>query len=98
MYHHALDLGGLVLPDFVRWKTTISLKGLGNMTPLVNIEPWFRTNSFNNFQRIRYEVGMRYKFNDRASFLIMYRREASLNLDPVINDNHYVINFTYNLP
>ncbi len=96
--HYALDLYDNKDGDFIRWKTTLKLLSLGKFQPFVSIEPWFGFNGANEFQRIRYEPGMTYKINDRFGLLAMYRREATMNLEPERNFNMLVVTLSYLLP
>ncbi len=93
--HYALDVYDNPDADFIRWKTTFSVLKLGKIKPFIAIEPWLRLNKANNIQRFRIEPGFKYKFNEQIDLLTMYRREASVNLDPEINVNMYVITLSY---
>lgn len=96
--HYALDLYGNTDGDFIRWKTTLKLLTLGKIQPFIAIEPWYGFNGANEIQRIRYEPGLTYKINDRFVLLAMYRREASINIEPENNLNMLVVTLSYLLP
>jgi len=97
-YHFAFDIKDRQDGDFIRWKTTLTLLSLGKFKPLIAIEPWWRLEGFNDFQRIRYEPGIRYDASKSLSFAAVFRREASLNLDPEVAVNMYVLTAAYKLP
>ncbi len=96
--HYAFDLAGRKDADFIRWKTTFGLSNLGKIKPFISIEPWFRLNEGGQFQRMRYEPGFNFQFNKQWSLLLMYRREFSLNLEPSVKVNMFVVTLAYSIP
>ena len=96
--HYALDLFGNKDSDFIRWKTTLKLLTLGKIQPFISIEPWFQLNGQNSFRQIRYEPGLSYKINDKFGLLAMYRRQATIDIEPEINFNMIVVTLSYMLP
>ena len=91
-FHYALDLFDQELPDFIRWNATVARLDLGKFEPIITIEPWFRLNDNGTFQRIRYEAGLKYKITPKLNTTVKYRREKSLNLDPLRRINMYFTN------
>ena len=96
--HYALDINDRNDPDFIRWKTMLMLLNQGKITPFVSIEPWFRLNDGGEFQRIRYEPGVKLDIIDDLNLTMVYRREVSANLEPGSKFNVYVITLAYTLP
>ena len=96
-YHWALDINDRSDPDYFRWLTKFSFKNTSKFTPYVGIEPWFRTNTQNQFQRIRYEPGVVYVVNTRISMNLQYRYEESINLSQKRVTNFIVFNLLYKI-
>lgn len=96
-YHWALDINDRSDPDYFRWVTKFSLLTKGKITPFLAIEPWLRTNSQNQFQRIRYEPGFNWKPHNDYTISILYRREESINLIPTRKTNFFVFNLIYKI-
>ncbi|MBT8274200.1 MAG: DUF2490 domain-containing protein [Bacteroidia bacterium] len=96
-YHWALDIKDRIDPDFLRWITKISLDTGGKITPYLGIEPWYRLNGENQFQRIRYEPGIVYKISNSVSLDLQYRRENNFNVPVEGGNNLYVVNLIYTL-
>lgn len=97
-YHYALDINDRKDPDYIRWKTTVTFLKWGKVKPFLSIEPWFRLNGIETFQRIRYEPGLNYKFTKQLSLNMTYRREESLHLSPKKNLNMYLVTLSYTIP
>ena len=93
-WHHAFDIKDRMDPDFFRWKTGLTFTGLDRIQFLFNIEPWFQLNKADQWQRIRYEPGLKLKINDPLDLLLMYRRENTINTVPSNNLNMYVLTLT----
>lgn len=97
-YHFAFDIKDRTDADFIRWKTTFTLLSFGKFKPFVAIEPWWRLEGVNDFQRMRYEPGIKYDASKELSFSAVLRRETSVNLEPTTKVNQYVLTAAYKLP
>lgn len=89
--HHAMDINDRNDPDFIRWLTKFSFPRIGAFTPTFAIEPWLRLNNFNEIQRMRYEPGVTIKLADRLDGTAVWRRELSVNLEPSVKVNQFVL-------
>ncbi len=96
-YHWALDINDRSDPDYFRWLTKFSFKNNSKFTPYFGIEPWFRTNTQNQLQRIRFEPGVIYILNTDISFNLQYRYEETLNLNRKLIRNFIVFNLLYKI-
>lgn len=96
-YHYAIDIGERKDPDYIRWKATLSVPGIRKFEPLFSIEPWLRMNGFTELQRIRFEPGVSIDFQDNAKFIFVFRRERSLNIEPINVLNVYVVTLSYTI-
>ena len=90
-YHYALDINNREDPDFIRWKTKFTFPAFGGFSPSFALEPWIRMNGFFQLQRMRYEPGINYKFNDRTDLTVVFRREESENITPYRDFNMLVV-------
>lgn len=75
MKHWALDLDGVADRDFFRIKPSMSYPLSDKLTSQLAIEPWYQFDDENRFARIRYEVGLGYKFTEHLTASALYRRE-----------------------
>jgi len=96
-WHYALDINGREDPDFMRWMTVLSMPLFSNFQFQIGIEPWFRPEDNFELQRYRVEPAIKYTFNKDMSFMLMYRREESVNIDPYFDINMIVPVFVYNI-
>ena len=96
-YHWALDINDRSDPDYFRWLTKFSFKNSSTIIPYIGIEPWFRTNTQNQFQRIRYESGFIWSLNTDISINLQYRHEESINLSPKRITNFILFNLLYKI-
>jgi len=88
-WHHAFDIKDRVDGDFMRWKTTLSYSPFPKLRTFFAYEPWWQLNKVNEWQRVRYEPGIAYKFADQWEAVFIWRREESANLEIPINDNQF---------
>lgn len=93
-YHHSIDIDDIPSEDFIRYMLTYTPKLDWAIQPFIAIEPWFRVNDSNRFERIRYEPGISWAFEDGYSLKFVFRREETLNLDPGSKQNQFVLNMT----
>lgn len=96
-YHLALDIFDTVDPNFLRWMTILKPHVDWPVKPQMGFELFFRTDSFNELQRLRYEPGISWSFENHYNLTVVYRRQESLNVDPGSKQNQYVITLTYNV-
>jgi len=96
-YHWALDINDRSDPDYFRWLTKFSYKNSSTITPYIGVEPWVRTNTQNQFQRIRFEPGFIWSINTDISMNLQYRHEESINLKPKRITNFIVFNLLYKI-
>lgn len=94
-WHLALDLGGFQDNDFIRWQTVIAPKVDWPIKPFLAIEPWVGLNGTVNLKRMRYEPGINWSISKAHNLTVMYRRQNAENVDPGVDQNHYVVTFTY---
>ena len=90
-YHLALDINDRKDPDFLRWSLRF-MYNKGKIKPFFGIEPWFRLNGVEQWQRIRYMPGVNWKLNDTYSLSFTYWKEDSINLKPKISNNIWLVN------
>ena len=90
-YHLALDINDREDPDFIRHIVLLTYTK-GKLKPFIGVEPWFRLNGVNQWQRVRYIPGMSYKINDTYAVSLTYWKEESINLDPFISTNIWLFN------
>lgn len=96
-YHWALDINDRSDPDYFRWRTKFSFLNKSKITPYIAIEPWFRMNKQNQFQRIRYESGINWKINNKYSLSVQYRRENIFNVSSKRFTNFLMLNLIYKI-
>jgi hypothetical protein len=96
-YHYAIDIEDRNDPDYIRWKVTASIPGIGRIEPSFSIEPWWRMNGFTEIQRIRFEPGVSIDFLENMKFIFVFRREKSINIKPQKIFNMYVTTISYSL-
>lgn len=96
-FHYAIDIEDRNDPDYIRWKATASIPGIGRFEPSFAIEPWLRLNGFSAFQRIRYEPGLSVSLHKSIKFSFVFRREKSINIIPQKIFNMYVTTISYTL-
>ncbi|MFK7936735.1 MAG: hypothetical protein AB8G22_24690 [Saprospiraceae bacterium] len=94
-YHHAVNTKERNDSDFIRWKTTLSLINVGKISPFFAFEPWYQFDGFDQIRRLRFEPGIKWKFNPNLVLTAMYRREVSQNREDPRNFNMYVVNLAY---
>lgn len=90
-YHLALDINDRNDPDFIRYIVQLSYTK-GRLTPFLAVEPWFRLNGVQQWQRVRYIPGVSYKLNNKYSLSFTYWKEESINLEPKVSTNIWLLN------
>ncbi|MEM9820651.1 MAG: DUF2490 domain-containing protein, partial [Bacteroidota bacterium] len=65
-------IGELNQADFIRYAAFFYYP-VKKWTPFFSFEPFFQLNGLNELQRIRWEIGTNYKFNDRWGMTAYYR-------------------------
>jgi hypothetical protein len=96
--HYALDINDRKDPDFLRWNFQIGPNLKKKVEPFIAIVSFFRMNGINDFQRIRYEPGLKWKINKNWILSTVFRRETTLNRKPKIKTNVYVVTLGYYIP
>lgn len=77
-WHKAWDVN-IVDPDFLRWKPLISYDIAKRLRVFISNDWFFRLNSQNEWQRVRYEAGFNYSFDSSTSINVQYWNEQTLN-------------------
>ena len=90
-YHLALDINDRQDPDFIRYVVQLTYNK-GKVKPFIGIEPWFRLNGVDQWQRVRYMPGVNWKINDTYSLSFTYWKEESINLEPIVSTNIWLVN------
>lgn len=90
-YHLALDINDRKDPDFIRYSLRF-MYNKGKVKPFFGIEPWFRLNDVAQWQRIRYMPGINWSLSNTYSLSFIYWREESLNIEPKVNSNIWLLN------
>lgn len=90
-YHLALDINGRKDPDFIRYIIQVAYSK-GKVKPFIGVEPWFRLNGIEQWQRIRYILGVSWKLNDIYSLSFTYWKQESFNLEPMESTNVWLLN------
>ena len=90
-YHLALDINDRKDSDFIRWSLRF-MYNKGKVKPFIAIEPWFRLNGVEQWQRIRYMPGINWKLNDTYSLSFTYWKQESINRSPKLGDNIWLVN------
>lgn len=91
-YHQAFDIKDRIDPDFLRWKANWTFPSLGAVAPVLGYEIFFRLNSINNVDRVRYEPGIKWRISKTLELSTVYRRENFQNESPKRKFNVGVIN------
>ncbi len=91
-YHWALEINDNTDPDYVRWSSRITFRSEKKLKFYFQIEPWYRTEGFNQFQRIRYEPGFNLSINKRLHLDFNYRIEKFFNVPSERQFNVFVTN------
>ena len=90
-YHLALDINDRKDPDFIRYSLRF-MYNKGNVKPFFGIEPWFRLNGVDQWQRIRYMPGVNWTLSDKYSLSFIYWKQESINLKPKESTNIWLLN------
>ena len=96
-YHQALDLHEKKNPDYIRWHTSATVQLKGKFRPFIAIAPWFRLNEAKRIERIRYEAGVSYLFDNQWGLLLGYRREETINLETSRDFNMVLVTLSYSI-
>jgi len=81
--------------DFFRWQTMINFSSNDSkFRPFIGIEPWFQLNGINGLRRIRYEPGFAVVLKNNFNFVLMYRREETIDIPAARNFNMIVATIT----
>lgn len=93
--HIALDLYDTTQADFIRYQSSLTPVVKWKARPFFAIEPWYQLNDVHNLSRIRYETGLNFPFHKSYNFTFLYRRQDSLNTEPKVSQNQFVLTLTY---
>ncbi|MEM1215342.1 MAG: DUF2490 domain-containing protein [Bacteroidota bacterium] len=96
--HYAADVKERVDGDFIRFQSQFMFTKLGKVKPFVGVEPWFQMGDFQQWQRIRYQGGIRYQLSQRWSVAGVLWREVWWNNAPDPVFNIWVVSLNYQLP
>ena len=96
--HYAADVAERRDGDFIRLQTQFALTSLGKLKPFIGIEPWFQVGEFNQWQRVRYQVGLSYQLHKQWSVSGVLWREEWWNNAPNPNFNIWLLTLAYQLP
>ncbi len=96
--HYALTIKDRKDADFLRWGTTLSLLTYKKIQPFIFLEPFFRLNGENEFQRLRYALGLKLKPSKQLGITVALRPQTSLNTEPDVKVNHIILTLAYTIP
>lgn len=91
--HWALDINDREDADFIRYSLRFMYNKGKKVKPFIGVEPWFRLNDVEQWQRVRYMPGVSWAINNKYGLTFMYWRENSINLKPGFKNNIWALNF-----
>ena len=88
-------VGEIAQSDFLRTALIFNLTLHPKLTPFISLEPFYQFNGVNELNRIRYELGTKWKVFPRLNLTANYRIDAFGNRDPKLQAHVIVLGIVY---
>jgi len=93
--HYAMDISDRPDADFLRWKGSVNYTVNNKWQMFVGVEPFYRLNSENEVERMRYSLGTKYKLSKNWSLSFEWWSENTHNVDIPTSVNIFVPHIAY---
>ena len=95
--HLALNLGGLLDRDFIRYRSQFQITQWKAIRPVFGTELWFQTEAQQALTRYRIELGCILPMGNGRSFLLLWHRENNVNIAQPFGDNLWWVIYRFSI-